>query len=138
MISDGTAATGPSCVMDSPFLCLAARHWSLLVLHNICSREEMVSERLHTAELQTKLSSSVQEKLTTEGQRERLELEMQRLKEQLKWHQEQLSLTKEMLPGSQTPEQQGCCSAAHLESRLSPVKRIQGECQVIIMIIIYI
>ncbi|XP_056278563.1 coiled-coil domain-containing protein 30 isoform X3 [Pseudoliparis swirei] len=101
---------------------------SLQTTHNAL-REEMVSERLHTAELQTKLSSSVQEKLTTEGQRERLELEMQRLKEQLKWHQEQLSLTTETLPGSQTPEQQVCCSAAHLESRLSPVKRIQGECQ---------
>ncbi|XP_034393669.1 coiled-coil domain-containing protein 30 isoform X2 [Cyclopterus lumpus] len=107
---------------------LTAELSSLQTTHN-ASRDEVVSERLQTADLQAKLSSSVQEKLTAEGQRERLELEMQRLKEQLKWHQEQLSLTKEAVTSSQTPDQQVCCSAAHIESRLSPVERIMGECQ---------
>lgn len=84
----------------------------------------MVSERLQTAELQAQLSSSVQEKLTAEGERERLELEIQRLREQVKWHQEQLSSTKEALIISQKPE----LHAAHIESRLSPVERTKDEC----------
>lgn len=83
----------------------------------------MVSERLQTAELQAKLSCSVQEKLTAEGERERLELEIQRLKEQLKWHQEQLSSTKEVLIGSQKPE----LHTAHAQSRLSPVDWTKDE-----------
>ncbi|TNN87744.1 Coiled-coil domain-containing protein 30 [Liparis tanakae] len=107
---------------------LTAELSSLQTTHNAL-REEMVCERLQTAELQAKLSSSVQEKLTAEGQRERLELEMQRLKEQLKWHQEQLSVTKETLPSCQTPEHPGGCSAAHIDSGLSPVERMQEECQ---------
>lgn len=88
------------------------------------SRNEMVSERLQTAELQAQLSSSVQEKLTAEGERERLELEIQRLREQVKWHQEQLSSTKEALIISQKPE----LHTAHIESRLSPVERTKDEC----------
>ncbi|XP_033486066.2 uncharacterized protein ccdc30 isoform X1 [Epinephelus lanceolatus] len=91
---------------------------SLQTAHNAL-REEMVSERQQTAELQAKLSASVQEKLTAEGGRERLQLEIQRLKEQLKWHQEQISSTKEALSSSQKPELQ----TAHAESRLSPVER---------------
>ncbi|XP_049921851.1 coiled-coil domain-containing protein 30 isoform X2 [Epinephelus moara] len=91
---------------------------SLQTAHNAL-REEMVSERQQTAELQAKLSASVQEKLTAEGERERLQLEIQRLKEQLKWHQEQISSTKEALSSSQKPELQ----TAHAESRLSPVER---------------
>lgn len=83
----------------------------------------MVSERLRAAELQAELSSSVQEKLTAEGQRERLELEIQHLKEQLKWHQEQLSSTKGALTSSQKPEQ----PAAHMESRLSLMERTKEE-----------
>nr|XP_040048131.1 coiled-coil domain-containing protein 30 isoform X2 [Gasterosteus aculeatus aculeatus] len=86
-------------------------------------RDEMVSERLRAAELQAELSSSVQEKLTAEGQRERLELEIQHLKEQLKWHQEQLSSTKGALTSSQKPEQ----PAAHMESRLSLMERTKEE-----------
>ncbi|XP_068589220.1 coiled-coil domain-containing protein 30 isoform X2 [Cebidichthys violaceus] len=101
---------------------LTAELSSLQTTHSAL-RDEMVSERLQTAKLQTKLSSSVQEKLTAEGQRERLELEMQRLKEQLKWHQEQLSSTKEALTSSQKPEQH----TAHIESRLSPVERTKEE-----------
>ncbi|XP_068454029.1 coiled-coil domain-containing protein 30 isoform X2 [Clinocottus analis] len=97
---------------------------SLQTTHNAL-RDEMVSERLQTAELQGKLSSSVQEKLTAEGQRERLELEIQCLKEQLKWHQEQLSSTKEALTINQKPEQH----TAHIKSRLSPVERIKSDCQ---------
>ncbi|XP_070823882.1 coiled-coil domain-containing protein 30 isoform X2 [Chaetodon trifascialis] len=102
---------------------LTAELSSLQTSHNTL-RSEMVSERLQTAELRAKLSSSVQEKLTAERERERLELELQRLKEQLKWHQEQLSSTKEALVSSQTPE----LHTAHVESRLSPVERSRDEC----------
>ncbi|XP_041800853.1 coiled-coil domain-containing protein 30 isoform X3 [Chelmon rostratus] len=102
---------------------LTAELSSLQTAHNTL-RSEMVSERLQTAELRAKLSSSVQEKLTAEGERERLELEIQRFKEQLKWHQEQLSSTKEALNSSQTPE----LHTAHVESRLSPVERSNDEC----------
>ncbi|XP_030278407.1 coiled-coil domain-containing protein 30 isoform X3 [Sparus aurata] len=86
-------------------------------------RSEMDSERRQTAELRALLSSSVQEKLTAEGERERLELEIQRLKEQLKWHQEQLSSTKEAPIRSQTPE----LPTAHVETRLNPVERSKDE-----------
>ncbi|XP_078110833.1 uncharacterized protein ccdc30 isoform X2 [Sander vitreus] len=101
---------------------LTAELGSLQTAHNTL-RDEMVSERLQTAELQAKLSCSVQEKLTAEGERERLELEIQRLKEQLKWHQEQLSSTKEALIGSQKPE----LHTAHAQSRLSPVDWTKDE-----------
>ena len=84
----------------------------------------MDSERRQTAELRNLLSSSVQEKLTAEGERERLELEIQRLKEQLKWHQEQLSSTKEASIRSQTPE----LPTAHVETRLNPMERNKDEC----------
>ncbi|XP_028438597.1 coiled-coil domain-containing protein 30 isoform X1 [Perca flavescens] len=101
---------------------LTAELGNLQTAHNTL-REEMVSERMQTAKLQAKLSCSVQEKLTAEGERERLELEIQRLKEQLKWHQEQLSSTKEALIGSQKPE----LHTAHGESRLSPVDWTKDE-----------
>lgn len=101
---------------------LTAELSSLQAAHSAL-RDEMVSERLQTAELQAKLSSSVQEKLTTQGERERLELEIQRLKVQLKWHQEQLSSTKEALISSQKPE----LHTAHVESRLSPLERTKDE-----------
>lgn len=90
----------------------------------IFPRSDMVSEREQTAELQAKLSCSVQEKLTAERERGRLELEIQRLKEQLKWHQEQLSSTKEALISSQTPEQH----TDHVDSRISPGVRSKDEC----------
>ncbi|XP_073326884.1 uncharacterized protein ccdc30 [Pagrus major] len=86
-------------------------------------RSEMDAERRQTAELRAKLSSSVQEKLTAEGERERLELEIQRLKEQLKWHQEQLSSTMKAPIRSQTPE----LHTAHVETRLNPVERSKDE-----------
>ncbi|XP_062419995.1 coiled-coil domain-containing protein 30 isoform X3 [Pungitius pungitius] len=101
---------------------LTAELSRLQTTHN-AFREEMVSERLRATELQAQLSSSVQEKLTAEGQRERLELEIQHLKEQLKWHQEQLSSTKEALTSSQKPDQ----PTAHMESRLSLVERTKEE-----------
>ncbi|XP_045912619.1 coiled-coil domain-containing protein 30 isoform X1 [Micropterus dolomieu] len=101
---------------------LTAELSSLQAAHSSL-RDEMASERLQTAELQAKLSSSVQEKLTTQGERERLELEIQRLKVQLKWHQEQLSSTKEALISSQKPE----LHTAHVESRLSPLERTKDE-----------
>lgn len=84
----------------------------------------MVSERQQTVELQAELSSSVQEKLTAEGERERFELEIQHLKEQLKWHQEQLSSMKEALISNQMPEQH----MYHVESRISPVEKSKDEC----------
>lgn len=84
----------------------------------------MVSEREQTAELRAKLSSGVQEKLTAERERERLELETQHLKEQLKWHQEQLSAAKEALISRQTPEQ----PTDYVESRISPVERSKDKC----------
>lgn len=84
----------------------------------------MVTERLQTAKLQTRLSSSVQEKLTAEGERDRLKLEVQRLKEQLKWHEEQLSTLKEALRSRKEPEMH----TSHTESRLSPVERTKDEC----------
>lgn len=78
----------------------------------------MVSERLQAAELQAKLSTSVQEKLAAEGERERLKLEIQHLNKQLKWHQEQLSSTKEALKCRQRLE----LPTARTESALSSVE----------------
>lgn len=89
----------------------------------IFSRDEMVSERLQTSELQAKLSASVQEKLKVEGERERLELEIKHLSEKLKWYQEQLSSTKEALSSSQKPE----VHTAHMETRFSPVEKTKDE-----------
>lgn len=86
-------------------------------------RDEMVSEQLQTAELQAKLSLSVQEKLKAEGESERLELEIRCLNEKLKWYQEQLSSTKEALSSSQKPE----LHTAPMESRFSPVERAKDE-----------
>ncbi|XP_071059726.1 coiled-coil domain-containing protein 30 isoform X2 [Pseudochaenichthys georgianus] len=103
---------------------LTAELSSLQTAHSAL-REEMVSERLQTAELQAKLSSTVQEKLTAKGERERLEIQMQCLKEQLKWHQERLSSTKEALLSSQEPE----LHTAHIESRLNPVERTKDDDQ---------
>ncbi|XP_040901809.1 coiled-coil domain-containing protein 30 isoform X1 [Toxotes jaculatrix] len=101
---------------------LTAELSGLQTAHNTL-RDEMVSERLQTAELQAKLSSAVQEKLAAEGERERLQLEIQRLNEQLKWHQEQLSSTKEALSSSQKLDP----LTGHIDSRLSPVKRTKDE-----------
>eukprot|EP00064_Thunnus_orientalis_P014595 superscaffoldBa00002557_g14642 len=96
---------------------------SLQTAHNRL-RDEMVSERLQTAELQAKLSNSLQEKLAAEEERQRLELEVQRLKGQIQWHQEQLSSTKEALSNNQKSE----LLTTHIECRLSPVERTKDEC----------
>ncbi|XP_053281781.1 coiled-coil domain-containing protein 30 [Pleuronectes platessa] len=101
---------------------LSAELRSLQTAHNTL-RDEMVSERRQSAELQAKLSSSVQEKLAAVGERERLELKTERLNEQLKWHQEQLASTKEALSSSQKLE----LHTAHTEPRLSPVERTKDE-----------
>ncbi|XP_041860848.1 paramyosin isoform X2 [Melanotaenia boesemani] len=95
---------------------------SLQKAHNTL-RDEMASERLQSAELQAKLSSAVEEKLSAEGQRERLELEIQRLSKQLLWLQEQLSSTKEALSRSQKSE----LHTAQIESRLSPLEKTKDE-----------
>lgn len=86
-------------------------------------RSEMASERQQAAEMQAKLSTSVQEKLKAEAERRRLELELQHLKEQLKWHQEQLSSAKEALSSHQTPERH----ADHVGSRIAPGERSDYE-----------
>ncbi|XP_017273037.1 coiled-coil domain-containing protein 30 isoform X2 [Kryptolebias marmoratus] len=101
---------------------LAAELSSLQTAHNAL-RDEMASERLKTAELQAELSSTVQQKLAAEGERERLELEVQRLNKLLLWHQEQLSSAKEALSRSQKPDLQ----TASTESRLSPVQNAKSE-----------
>ncbi|XP_058498069.1 trichohyalin isoform X2 [Solea solea] len=100
---------------------LTAEFCSLQKAHNTL-REEMVSERMQIAELQAKLSSAVQDKLAAQGDRERLEIEIQHLKVQLKWHQEQISSTKEAL-SSQRFE----LHTAHNDSSHSPVERSNDE-----------
>lgn len=67
-------------------------------------RSELVSERERTAELQDKLSSCVQEKLTAERKIEALEVEKQTLNEHLKRYQEQKSV-KDDLFSCQEPAQ---------------------------------
>ncbi|XP_056130343.1 coiled-coil domain-containing protein 30 [Lampris incognitus] len=60
-------------------------------------RDEIVAERRQSSELQAQLSSTVQEKLTAQGERERLGLDMQHLREQLQqMQQEQLSSRRDM------------------------------------------
>ncbi|XP_077461554.1 uncharacterized protein ccdc30 [Stigmatopora argus] len=66
----------------------------LQIEHNTL-REEMASERGQAAELQAKLTDSVQKKLAVEEEREKLELELQHLKEQVKHHQGQHYLANE-------------------------------------------
>uniref|UniRef100_UPI003AB0784E coiled-coil domain-containing protein 30 n=1 Tax=Centroberyx gerrardi TaxID=166262 RepID=UPI003AB0784E len=83
----------------------------------------MVTERRQKAELQAQLSSSVQEKLAAEGERERLGLEVQRLKKQLQWQQQQLSSRQEASSSSQGPEPH----AAQKESSPSPAGRTKDE-----------
>ncbi|KAJ0064479.1 hypothetical protein NL108_006943 [Boleophthalmus pectinirostris] len=80
-------------------------------------RDEMVSERQQTSELQDKLSASVQEKISAEGEKERLQLEVQRLNEQLKLHKEQLESSKEALTTQRV----------QTEERLSPVRSTREE-----------
>ncbi|XP_016891752.1 coiled-coil domain-containing protein 30 isoform X2 [Cynoglossus semilaevis] len=99
---------------------LTAELGSLQATHSAL-REDLVSERKQSADLQAKLSSSVQEKLAAEGERERLELEIQHLSEQLKWHQEQVSSMKEVVSSSQRLELQTA------ESRLGPMERSKDD-----------
>lgn len=49
----------------------------------LCVRNEMLEKRREVVELQAELSIRAQERLQTEGQAERLGLELQRKKEQL-------------------------------------------------------
>ncbi|XP_072223655.1 uncharacterized protein ccdc30 [Leuresthes tenuis] len=100
---------------------LTAELSSLHTAHNTL-RDELVSEQQQTTELQAKLSSTVQEKLAAEGQRERLELEIQRLSKQLLWHQEQRS-TKLALSCSQKLEPH----TANIEPTFCPVEKSKDE-----------
>ncbi|XP_056897936.1 trichohyalin isoform X3 [Takifugu flavidus] len=67
-------------------------------------RSELVSEREQTAELQAKLSSCLQEKLTAERKIEALELEKRSFNEYQKQYQEQNSVKDEIF-SCQKPEQ---------------------------------
>ncbi|XP_054651437.1 coiled-coil domain-containing protein 30 isoform X2 [Dunckerocampus dactyliophorus] len=91
---------------------------SLQTEHNK-HRDEMAFERQQMAELQAKLSDSIQKKLAVEGEKEKLEVEMQHLKEQLQ-QQEQLSLTNEALRRN--------LKSAHLESSFGPVEKTKEKC----------
>lgn len=86
-------------------------------------RSDMASQRQQAAEMQAKLSTSVQEKLKAEAERRRQAVELQHLKEQLEWHQEQLSSAKEALNSRQTPERH----ADHVGSRITPGERSDYE-----------
>ncbi|XP_068183849.1 coiled-coil domain-containing protein 30 isoform X2 [Antennarius striatus] len=97
---------------------LTAELSTLQTAHNAL-RSEMASERQQTAQLRAQLNSNLHEKLAADGERERFKIEVQSLKELLKWHQEQLSFTKEAPISSQPSE----VNTAHVECRLSPVER---------------
>ncbi|XP_029910776.1 coiled-coil domain-containing protein 30 isoform X2 [Myripristis murdjan] len=101
---------------------LTAELTSLKTAHNTL-RDEMVTERRKTSELQAELSSRVQEKLAAEGERERLELEVQRLRKQLQWQQEQLSSRQETPRSSQEPE----THTDSTESSASPTDKAKDE-----------
>lgn len=85
------------------------------------SRDEIAAERRRSSELQAELSSRVQEKLAAEGERERLGLEVKRLREQLQ--QQQHSSRQETAWSRQQPEPH----TAKEVSSLSPVGRSQDE-----------
>ncbi|XP_061639043.1 coiled-coil domain-containing protein 30 isoform X3 [Phyllopteryx taeniolatus] len=63
---------------------------SLQTEHNIL-KDEMASGGQKAAELQAKLSDSIQKKLAVEGEREKLEIEIKHLKQQLQQHHLALS-----------------------------------------------
>nr|XP_061802789.1 coiled-coil domain-containing protein 30-like [Nerophis lumbriciformis] len=92
---------------------------SLQMEHNTL-RDEMASERRQAAELQAKLSDTVQKKLVVEGEREKLELELQRLKEQLQHHQEHLCLANEALRNNP--------KSPPLELGFGPVEKTKEKC----------
>uniref|UniRef100_A0A8C6SQX9 Uncharacterized protein n=1 Tax=Neogobius melanostomus TaxID=47308 RepID=A0A8C6SQX9_9GOBI len=82
-------------------------------------RDELASERHAISELQNKLSTSVQEKISAEGERGRLEMEVQRLNKQLKNQRDQL----------QSPQEALTAHKQHLqtEERGSPVRTREGS-----------
>ncbi|KAM6924399.1 uncharacterized protein ccdc30 [Xenentodon cancila] len=86
-------------------------------------RNEIASERLQTTELQAKLRSTAHEKLVAEEQKNKLQLEVQRLNKQLLWHQEQLSTTKEALSCRQKTEP----DTAHIENIHSPGEKTKDD-----------
>lgn len=73
----------------------------------------MATERRHAAELQARLSASVQEKLKSECERGRLALDLQHLQEQLELHQEELATVKEALSSHRAAD-------GSVESRILP------------------
>ncbi|XP_034029100.1 coiled-coil domain-containing protein 30 isoform X2 [Thalassophryne amazonica] len=86
-------------------------------------REEMAAERQQSVELQAKLSSSVQAKLAAEGERERLSLEVQHLRQQLLLQQEQNTATKQALDRSHSLDLQ----KAQSQSTLGAVGQTSDE-----------
>nr|XP_057940137.1 coiled-coil domain-containing protein 30 isoform X2 [Doryrhamphus excisus] len=91
---------------------------SLQTEHNKL-RDETASERKQTAELQAKLSDSIQKKLAVEGEKEKLEVELQHLKEQLQ-QREQLSLTNEALRRN--------LKCVNFESSFGPTEKTKETC----------
>lgn len=73
----------------------------------------MATERRHAAELQARLSASVQEKLKAECELGRLALDLQHLQEQLELHQEELATVKEALSSHRAAD-------GSVESRILP------------------
>lgn len=77
----------------------------------------MTLERRQAAELQARLSASVQDKLKAEGERGRLALDLQHLKEELEWHQGQLASAKEALSSHTAAD--GCVESSILSGETS-------------------
>ncbi|XP_077436523.1 uncharacterized protein ccdc30 isoform X2 [Vanacampus margaritifer] len=92
---------------------------SLQTEHNTL-RDEMASEQRQTAELQAKLSDSIQKKLEVEVEREKLELEIQHIKEQLQQHQGHLRLVNEALSSN--------LKSPQLDSGFGPVEKTKEKC----------
>lgn len=83
----------------------------------------MASERRQAAELQARLSASVQEKLKAECERGRLALDLQHLQEQLEWHQEELASAKEALSSQRGGD--GCVESSILPGETSDYENLE-------------
>lgn len=86
-------------------------------------RSEMASERRQAAEIQARLSASVQEKLKAECERGRLALDLQHVQEQLEWHQEELASAKEALSSHRGAD--GCVESNILPGETSDYENLE-------------
>lgn len=96
---------------------------SLLFNISLYPRSDMTSERRQAAELQARLSTSVQEKLKAECELGRLALDLQHLQEQLEWHQEELASTKEALSSHRGAD--GCAESNSLPGETSNYENLE-------------